>query len=237
EVADLVRAIEARRAEIADAQRTKTNIGLFATLLGAPMVGLAGLAMAVSDDARLQELDRQLGTARGRQGEIHREIASYTAMKMRVSTHLGELQRAEAELARTPTFAKELPARLQPMSKSLDAFVRSNLLVANLEAQVVLLEEIRDGAKTLGLHLDGVITELREAADAARAQSEAARRQLQTIVEHLLAPDPEAAARGWLEARVRDEVERAVHTLVGRQDLPAPIAEQLERRLVEALLS
>lgn len=241
EVADLVRAIEARRAEIEQAQQRKTNIGIVGALFGAPLVGVAGLVMAVSDDARLRELDASLTTARDRQGSIHRELASYTAMKMRVSAHLGALQQAEGTLARTAGFARALPGRLQPVSRALDAFVRANLLVANLEAQVALLEEIRDGAKNLGLHLDGVIVELRAAAEGARAEAEASQGELRTLVEHLLAPDPEAAAGAWitetLRARVRDAVEGAVHTLVSRQELPDPIARELERRLVEALLA
>lgn len=241
EIAGLVASIAARRTEIEAEYERKRRIGIVGALFGAPMVGFASLLMMQNDDQRLRQLDAQLGTARARQAEITRELADYGGIKDRVTARLADLERAEAALERAEGAPTDgLPTRLEGLARSLELFSRSSLLVANLEAQIAILSELRDSARALGLRLDGVLEELRAAATRAASDAEASRRELGQLLWIVAADDPDAAARAWvtraLEGRVRGEVERAIGALIQADRLPPELARSLIQRLASALL-
>lgn len=213
----LVNQIAQRQTELSDEYERKRRIGIVGTLFGAPMIGFASLIMMQNDDARLQQLNRDLATAKTRQAEIGQQLAQYRATKSSAT------------------------AALEKLEEGARGLFRGSALLENLNAQIDILSELRDAAQAVGVNLDAVLVELREAAQRAGEAVEASRGEVRELLEFVFADDPNAAAEAWLQdtlrARIRQEVERAVDSLLAARGISGQEAGLLRSRLIDAITS
>lgn len=230
----IVLQIQQRQAELTRAYEQKRNIGILGALLGAPMVGVAGLVMMQNDDRRLQALNAELGRAQSELAQIDQSLESYRGRKATVEEAIARLE--DAEQAISPP----ITARTRdPLARSIDEVYRSAELLANLETRIGLLVGLRDAAAAIGVRLDAVIGTLSEARDRAEEAMQASGGELQALLRAALAEHPDEAARKWItqtmRGRIRRELEQGIDALLEPRNLPEALQRLVRDRLVAIL--
>jgi hypothetical protein len=230
EIDNLVRSVGQRESEVRRDFESKRMFGLLAMLI-CPVVGVTSLAMAQNDDARLKTLRQSLDQARRRQAAASAELSKLDGLSARARASLEALRSQERALSSEPRILKPGKGKLAQAGRHAAEILRQRALTANLGQQVAILEALKGAGAAVGVDLDAVIAELREAASAATRLAEASKSELGDLLQILASADPEEAAQRWLtdalRSKVRAELERGVSRIA-----PAPLVEPL----VSALL-
>lgn len=246
DVAALIRSIEARKVEVEAEYNRKRDNALIFCLFGYCDLGAVSLIAAMDDDARLQELNRNLATARQQQTDIQAGIARYNTERAGLRAKIAALRPTHDHLIAilNGTEHATAPTGLEDYPRFVAESTRYNTLVAlqaNGTEHVRLLTQIRDAALSLSDALDAVLPTLRAFEEAAQRAVEASRRASFELIRMLLSGDPHAAAARWLENRIASETKKMLSSagfLVG--DFVAYLMgdvtdAELERRIIESI--
>lgn len=221
EIDRVVAAIAARRREVEDNYYRKRDMGFLLCAFGYCDVGAASVAMAYNDDARLQELDRELARAKAAQVASAAESAKYTDAKRKAETiHASLVERATRLRAVYQGRAEAPEGQSSPLfagAPSLPTVAHHRIatreLQKNLEEQVGGLQSLLQAALRLSGTLDVTLGKVRAALDKVETLKRASDQEFFKLLEMVTADDPNAAARTWLEAQVKDRTKRVMREL------------------------
>jgi hypothetical protein len=220
EIESLVARIDARRREVEEEYERKRDLGLFACMFGYCDVGAVSLAMAIADDARLDQLERELAAAERKRSDAQTKHDAYRARRERSevlrdvlvdrATYLRQVFRGDV----TPpgrgstTFAShpELPMFAQRWSGG-------RALVDNLHEQIENLVELMRDARELAALLDRTLRATRAALEKADALREQSGKDFYDLLRIMSSGDPNAAAERWLDKALADKTKAVMKEL------------------------
>ncbi|MDB4944756.1 MAG: hypothetical protein JWP97_4290 [Labilithrix sp.] len=246
EIDQLVRNIEARKAEVQAAYERDQQNALIFCLFGYCNVGAASLVMALENDGRVKQLQHELADAQAQQASAHAQLDEFRAKKTLLDAKLGSLRVTEqvlAGLVATDDAPTEAP--LQQLAHRADRLVA---LKNNLQTQAATLGEVKALATDLATVIDSALVKVATASAKADKLAAAAQKQTYELLRILAAGDPDAAAETWLEKLVAKKTkdllaqigwnpdafidQLVVRALPGQEQTPA--AQLLRQRLQAA---
>jgi hypothetical protein len=227
QVNQLTQQLAQRKAEVQQQWQQKRNIGIIGALFGVPLLTAASLITMQNDDARVQQINRDLSAAQAGQAATATKLQQYNALKQSVQQKIAALEQAG------PPVTQGAPATVTALLGATAARTR-------LENERALLVTVRDAARSIGVQLDGDLRQLDTAiADADRAL-EASKRQTLELIKALIAPDPEQASLDLLKGMAKDRLKQTLGPQVDRMlqgVTEGPAKAQLRSQLLDALVN
>ena len=205
EIDALVQQIEQRRDELED--QHQQNL-VFCVLFPNPATCV--LAVMISNDSRMQSLERDLAAARATQRQIQEDIARYEARRDALRAELVPLRASKDRLIalfQSGLDGQPVPDVLPAGSPEATAFARAEVLAEISGAtreEIAILVDIRNAAVELAAALDDALDTVRALATSVDELVEEARGQFMDMIEALLAGDADALARDWLDQALAD---------------------------------
>jgi predicted nuclease with TOPRIM domain len=175
------------------------------------------------DDARLQQLSRDLSRVQSERQAVSARIERYTESKAVVTRQLKLLQQTEAGLEER--IAENQGATL---NRLVERVKTSQELVANLGEQGHQLRTLRDSAAALDELIDSYLGLVQRLEETAQRLAEASNRSLARMVKQLLSPNPNMAAARYLERQTISQVAKVFRA----QGLPASFAGEFAKAFV-----
>ena len=263
EIDQLVRDIEARRAEVERNFRASLVVagvgGLFAAVFTGGLSLLAagaaagGLAAAIANDGRLNQLNASLSAARAQQAAITSAAAANRVKRDDLDKQLTALRTSKAGLMailRGEASGAGLAVSAGVPVELRDPLRRVALLTSiltNTKSQVEILTRIRNLAAALGAQLDRTLATVRSLADEADRLAEESRQDFYRLLALFGEQFPLASALNWLGQVVAERTAQIlgdsgtsvlvfVKFLVSHRNVGDLTAEELTERLTNALV-
>lgn len=203
----LVSQIEARKATIRDNYEDKRTASMLFAMFGAPSAAVVSMMAMERDDARLSELNRQLTGHRAEQTQVKAKLAEYERFAVPARSVLRKLESAARALE--PSALAVSDTRLQPAAAPAARLHAGTKLVANLRSQLDVLEDLHGRAGSLNGQMTALISALSSDLRLAENMVAESRAEAHEVLQLMLDPDPETAARALLEARGQALMEQA----------------------------
>lgn len=209
EIDSLLRDIENRKSELESQRAWGVGLGVLGTILTAPFggwggaVAYGGLALAISNDYRIRELESRLSQARTSRDQISNQRSAYFAKKAVILAQVDKIragkQRLLAQLA-SPTEVV-VPEKLGAYGQTTAPFRRWKTMegvLKSVRAEIAALTELRDAAKELLAAVEGVLATVQQLAEDADKMVQDSRDEFLFVLELALSGDPAALATKWL---------------------------------------
>jgi hypothetical protein len=217
EIDRLVGQIEQRRSELDAEYRRNLVLCLFF-----PDPTICVLANVISNDGQMRDYNERLSAARAEQSRAQAAITSYQTRRDALRAQIAPLRdsrdRLLAAMDRSET-SIPAPAVLDDPTTAA-AYTRAETLgslSSSFHDEIGFLGAIRDAAADLAATLDSALATIQDISEAVDALVKRSRDRFMQLLEALLAGDPEAAARDWLD----DELARRTEEIARQLGWPA----------------
>jgi hypothetical protein len=200
------------RDQASRARNTDFRNNVLLAMFGVPPVLMA--AKIIIDGRQYDGLDAAINAASAKRTEAKAKVASFDRQVAAATSDIAQLRAKQAELETAlDTGESSAPqnsrtVRLCATGRCLE---RRQKLLANLTAQLEILETLRSRGIELSGEIDGVVRELRGLVDTATQLLEKAQKQFLDILEGLISKDPRKAltkiaygrVQGWIKAELQ----------------------------------